>query len=353
MKLLHVISSLEIGGAQRLLSDLLPIQKEQGIDVNLLVYENIDNAFTKKVKSASIPIISLEEKNYRNPKILWKIRRVIRDYDIVHVHLFPSLYWVALASIGLPNVKLVWTEHSTNNRRRRKWYIRPIEKWMYRHYDRVISISEQTQSSLQDWLQSANQHFVTIYNGVDTQSFSNVHKRIVPNSLIMISRFVPAKDQETVIKAMTYLDKDVTLRFVGDGETLHQCKNLAKELGVLDRIEFMGARANVEDLIAESYIGIQSSHWEGFGLTAIEMMSAGKPVVASNAEGLRQIVEGAGDIFEVGNAKQLAEIVYHLLTNSTYYTNAAKRCRERAMQYDIHTMAEHYKAQYECISLYA
>ena len=57
MKLLHVISSLEIGGAQRLISDLLPIQKQQGLDVTLLVLRSEETDFTKKVRDAGIPII--------------------------------------------------------------------------------------------------------------------------------------------------------------------------------------------------------------------------------------------------------------------------------------------------------
>lgn len=346
MKLLHVISSLEIGGAQRLLSDLLPIQKKQGIDVNLLVYEDINNAFTKKVKDAGIPIISLKEKNYRNPIIIWKIRCIIRNYDIVHVHLFPSLYWVAIASIGLRHTKLIWTEHSTSNQRRGKWYMRPIERWIYSHYTRLISISDQTQTALQEWLQSKDQRFVTIYNGVNTKEFSNIHRDIIPKSLIMVSRFAPAKDQETVIKAMTYLNKDATLRFVGEGDTMEQCKALVKDLSLEDRIEFLGSRSDIAELIAESYIGIQSSHWEGFGLSAIEIMSAGKPVIASNVEGLKQIVEGAGEIFETGNISQLTSIINHLLEDKKYYQQVIQRCKNRAIEYDIHTMANNYKELY-------
>lgn len=63
MRVLHVISSLEIGGAQRLLSDLLPMQRLEGIDVSLLVLREADTDFRKKIAVAGIPIISMNVKN--------------------------------------------------------------------------------------------------------------------------------------------------------------------------------------------------------------------------------------------------------------------------------------------------
>lgn len=119
----------------------------------------------------------------------------------------------------------------------------------------------------------------------------------------MVARFAPSKDQATIIRALLLLDKDVRVRFVGDGETRPECERLAKELGVEDRVDFMGMQSKIPQLIAESYIGIQSSNWEGFGLTAVEMMACGKPVIATNVDGLKQVVEGTGLLFPVGDEK--------------------------------------------------
>ena len=77
MKVLHVISSLEIGGAQRLLSDILPIQKQQGIDVSLMVLKSEDNDFSRKVSEAGVPIIPLNVKSFRNPFLAFKVSTVI------------------------------------------------------------------------------------------------------------------------------------------------------------------------------------------------------------------------------------------------------------------------------------
>lgn len=346
MRILHIISSLEIGGAQRLLSDLLPIQKEQGVDVALLVLRGEDNAFSRNIENSGVPLITLDVKCLRNPFLAIKIRRIMKDYDVVHAHLVHALYLCSLAARGM-ELKLVYTEHSTSNNRRGKSFLRPIEKFIYGRYLKLISISQQTQDALQTWLQSKDERFVVINNGVNTNSFSSIHRDIIPKSLIMVSRFASSKDQETVIRAMKQIDRDAILRLVGDGNNLEHCKQIAKECKVEGRVQFLGARADVGDLIAESYIGIQSSNWEGFGLTAVEIMACGKPVIATNVDGLKQVVEGAGEIFHKGDELELANKVNHLLNDKEYYEEMSKRCLDRSHEYDISQMSYKYLEIYK------
>lgn len=348
MKLLHVISSLEIGGAQRLLSDLLPIQKQQGLDVSLLVLRQQDTDFTKKVLDAGVPIISFDVENFCNPIIVFKLRYIIKHFDVVHAHLVHALYLCSLATRGL-SVKLVYTEHSTSNNRRGKWFMRPIEKIIYGRCQKLISISKQTQDALQEWLQSNDERFVIINNGVNTKRFAIIRKPVIPKSLIMVSRFASSKDQETVIRAMRHIDSESILRLVGDGENLNHCKQVACDCDVEDRVKFLGARSDVAELIAESYIGIQSSNWEGFGLTAVEIMSCGKPVIASDVDGLKQVVEGAGEIFHKGDIIGLAGSINSLLLDKYKYERVSSFCFKRAMRYDIDFMVDKYLEIYNVL----
>lgn len=348
VKVLHVISSLEIGGAQRLLSDLLPLQKQQGLEVALLVLRSEENDFSRKIATAGVPILSLNAQSYRNPFLAIKIRRIIRSYDVIHAHLVHALYLCSLAARGL-SLKLVYTEHSTYNNRRVHFILRPIERWIYGRYQKLISISPQTQQGLQRWLQADDDRFLVINNGIDTKLFASIHQEMIPKSLIMVSRFVPSKDQKTVIRAMQLLDKDITLRLVGDGETLSHCKQVAKACKVDDRVFFLGARTDVAELMAGSYIGIQSSKWEGFGLTAVEMMAAGLPVIASDVEGLKQVVEGAGELFPVGNYVALSEMVCDIINDKEKYASMAKMSKERALRFDISQTVRAYSGAYQQI----
>ena len=349
MKVLHIIHSLGMGGAQRLLSDMLPVMNET-IEAHLLVTHPVNNEFTKKLKSYGLNIISLNVKSIYNPVILFKIIRIIKQYDVVHAHLFPSLYFVALASI-FSRTPIVYTEHSTFNNRRKKRECRFIEKYIYNRFNVIISISQQTQEQLENWLGlDGRNKFVVVNNGIDLSSFKPIIQNApMHHTLIMISRFVPAKDQATVIRSMTYLPLNIKLIFVGSGETLHQCQELSKKLELTDRIQFAGNQSDVASWIAKATIGIQSSNWEGFGLTAVEMMAGGLPVIASDVEGLKQIVENAGIIFPCGDEKILARKINQLIENTDYYRLIRNRCLERAKKFDIRFMIDKYIEVYQAL----
>ena len=343
MKILHIISSLEIGGAQRLLSDILPLMAKEH-DVTLLVNKEVDNDFSFKIKKAGVKIINCNCQNLHSPINILKIAKLAKGYDVVHVHLFPTVYWAALADLLVP-MNLVYTEHSTSNRRRGKWYFQPIERFIYSRYKKIISISQQTQDALIEWLKSEKEdsRFVVIYNGVNLSVFSHLEsEKMYPHTLIMVSRFVDSKDQMTVIKAMTLLAEDVHVIFVGDGENMDACKEHAREWGVSHRVHFVGRQSDVASWIARADIGIQSSNWEGFGLTAVELMAARKPVVATNVHGLKQVVEGAGLLYDVGDYMTLAKLINVLLHDENLYEKTAEQCQKRAKQYDVVTMMEKY-----------
>ena len=341
MKILHIISSLEIGGAQKLLTDILPLINTIQNNVELLVIENRENAFSSILKTNKIQIHSLNLK-YNNPLSIIKIRSFLKHYDIIHVHLFPTLYFVAIASIGLKS-NLIYTEHSTYNRRRYKKWLRNIEKFIYSKYKKIISISPTTQENLLLWLQeNHNPKFIVINNGIDLEKFLPKNNFERKNTIIMVSRFSMQKDQDTVIKAMQYVNDDATLVFVGDGERVDICKLLVNKLNLQNRISFLGSRNDIPELLTKSYIGIQSSHWEGFGLTAVEIMASGIPIVASDVDGLRQVVEGAGVLFKNGDEKDLAKKINNLLSDKDYYDTIADKCLKRSKIYDIHHMANQY-----------
>lgn len=348
MRILHIIYSMEIGGAQRLLSDLLPLLAK-GHQVGLLVSKDVDNDFTHNIEKGNVKVMTTGGTHLYSPMNILFIARLAKEYDVVHVHLFPMIYWAALASLLAP-MSLVYTEHSTFNRRRERWYMRPLERFVYNRYKMVISISQQVQNALTEWLkvETCDERFVVIENGVNLSGFlrkDSVDKSY--NILIMISRFSREKDQMTLIRALKLLPDGVRVIFVGDGENMESCKQLAIELGVQERTHFVGAQTDVASWIARADIGIQSSKWEGFGLTAVEMMAAGLPVVASDVDGLKQVVGGAGILFEAGNAADLAHQVGRLLNDNQYYRVIGDNCKERASYYDIKIMAEKYIEVYK------
>jgi glycosyltransferase involved in cell wall biosynthesis len=351
MRILQIINSLQIGGAQRLLADFLPLMNRQH-DVELLTLKDDPSPFAQQLHEVGIKMHCLNIKSLYNPLVALKIRRFLKRqprYDIIHVHLFPALYWVPLATAGMRQ-HLIWTEHSTSNRRQQKLFFRYADRMAYSQYDKIICISQATCNSLGEWMgaQANDSRLCVIENGIDTAKFIRKKtERQQPYTLIQVSRFEASKDQDTVIRAMPLLPQDIQLVFVGDGSRMEACKELCKKLNVQDRVRFLGARADIAQLLSEADIAIQSSHWEGFGLTAVEAMAAGLPVIATNVDGLRQVVEDAGMLFTQGDEKELAQTISLLINTPTLYHDLSEKSLQQAKYYDISNMTDKYMEIYE------
>lgn len=342
-KILHVISSLETGGAQKLLADILESIKDNAA-VDVLVFKNADSYLSKRIRTAGIHIINLNKRN-TDISIIRELRKYFKRYDLIHIHLFPALYYAAIASMGL-NIKLVFTEHSTTNRRRYKQILRPIEKFIYSQYSSVICVSSQAAASLQEWIGLNTCNILTIENGVNLDYYKAPEIINRKKQIVMVSRFAPAKDQETVIRAMPYVNDDLSLVFAGDGETLDRAKQLVETLHLGQRVFFLGNCTDIRNLLWDSLIGIQSSKWEGFGLTAVEIMAAGLPIIATDVEGLRQVVADAGIIIPVGDEKTLAQEINHLYEDKSFYDMVQSNCIERSKAFSIKKTAERYLSLY-------
>lgn len=192
----------------------------------------------------------------------------------------------------------------------------------------------------------------TIHNGINVEEYIQAHsmKDIAKNRIIvtMVAGFRYQKDHETLIKAFALLNKDkFELWLVGDGERRLIIESFIKELKVKGVIKFWGIRTDVPNILKSSDIVVVSSHWEGFGLAAVEGMAAGKPVIASNVDGLAQIVGGYGVLFPHQNANVLALEIKKLAGNRDYYHSIVERCMNRAEQFDIAKMVNSYESLYE------
>mgnify|MGYP000294801803 FL=1 len=138
------------------------------------------------------------------------------------------------------------------------------------------------------------------------------------------------------------MPEDVHLLLVGNGVLIEEKKKLASHLKISDRVHFLGYRSDVSRLLKTADICVLSSHYEGFGLAIVEGMAAGIPCIGTNVDGLSQVIEGAGLLFETGNHNQLKEKLHQLFTDKEYYNKISKQCEVRAKEYDISLMINAY-----------
>lgn len=357
MKILHVITSLRTGGAEHLMVDLLPRLQQQGHEVALFLMDGTTTPFMEQLHIYHIPIfISQVGGNVYDPRHIWRLRSIMQNYDIVHTHNTSPQLFAAIANIRLRK-RLVTTEHNTDNRRRNIPFMKPIDKWMYRQYNHVICISDQAEKNLRDYLKLPEVSISTIFNGIDTTHFADAKASTsLQNTLpagakicMMVSAFRAQKDQPTLIQAMALLPNDYHLVLVGGGdETLkNNCRELSKQLNITHRTHFLGIRTDIPELLKAADVLILSSHYEGLSLSSLEAMAVGKPFIASDVDGLREVVNGYGLLFPKEDAQTLAKQIKELCENQTYAKETASHCQRRAMEFDISKMVEEYNAIYE------
>lgn len=355
MKILHVITSLRTGGAEHLLVDLLPRLRDKGNDVELLLFDGTRTPFYDQLEQAGIIIHHLSiGGNVYNPLHIFRLVKYLKGYDIVHTHNTACQLFVAIASV-LCSAVLVITEHNTSNRRRDWRCYAPIDRWMYRQYKRIICISNQAEENLRKiFYNDTKNRITTIYNGINTDSFikalptEDLKSEFSGKHIItMVAGFRYQKDHATLIKAMSFLSDDYILLLVGSGGKESECKALAKELNLKNRVHFLGMRTDIPQVLKATTIVALSSHFEGLSLSSIEGMASGRPFIASDVDGLREVVKGYGVLFPQGDAQSLANEIQKLCHDSEYYRQVAYRCQERAKQFDISNTVDSYALVYD------
>ena len=365
MKILQVITSLRTGGAERLVTDFSKGFAAAGDLVEVLLFDGSRTPMVEELEAAAIPVYGLGEGAgaMNNPLLLFKLNKFLgsHSYDIIHTHNTPCQFMLALASLLRP-LTLVTTEHNTTNRRRKMKFLKPLERWMYGRYRRIVCVGDETRLSLADHLKTPEleSKMITVPNGIDLGKFYAASPAVdlmktKGYSITMVAAFRPQKDQQTLIRAIAMLPNRFRLFLAGGSETdadriqLEDCRRLVNELGVADRVCFLGIRNDVPALFAASDLVAFSTHYEGMSLSVIEGMASGKPFVASDVSGVRDMVEGAGVLFPEGNAERLAAIISHLSEDPAAATETGKRCRQRAGMYDIRHTIRRYRDEYDSI----
>lgn len=352
MRILHVITSLQTGGAETLVVNLVPCFVALGHRMGVVVFNGTQTALMERLEEECPECMIYRLGNsFYNPWYIVKMIRIMENYDIVHTHNSSPQLFVAIANLFCRK-KIVTTEHSTNNRKREQGGIfRVLDKWMYHQYHQVICISNIAKEMLKEYLGGVHCNICTINNGVNVDRFHNaaLSKELKTDKfvVVMVAGFREAKDQDTVIRAITLLPPNVyELWLVGDGVRRVELENLVDNLKPQNCVKFLGVRTDVPRILKTADVIVMSSHWEGLSLSNIEGMSVGKPFVASDVNGLKEVTKGYGVLFPHGDADTLAKIISQLHEDKHYYQQIADKCYERAQQFDIRETVKKYNDLY-------
>ena len=169
--------------------------------------------------------------------------------------------------------------------------------------------------------------------------------------LMHASNFRPVKRTDDVIRVFAGVQELVPARLVliGDGPDIRKTKQLVSDLGLGDKVHFIGEQDQLEPLLSCADLFLLPSEQESFGLTALEAMNCGVPVIATDIGGLPElVVDGeTGYLFPVGETERMAEAAAALLCDQEQHEDFGRKARERSVRiFNANQIIPQYEAFY-------
>ena len=309
-KILYVVTRAERGGGQVHVRDLLR-GFQFSYECHLATGEEgflCDEARDLGIVVHIIPNMVQPISIGKDVRAVMEIRALLKKLkpDLVHAHTSKAglLARFAGATAGFP---VVFTAHTWSFAegisRKQKFIALPLER-LAGLGSRIITVSESNRLLALSRGVAGERSMTTVWNGIP-----DTPRRADPGfsgrvRILMVARFAEQKDQALLLRALSGVSEEFEVDFVGEGPMLAQVQNVAQDLGLTDRVNFLGDRSDVAELLARAHIFALSTKWEGLPLSILEAMRAGLPVIASNVGGVSESVEDgvSGFLVPVGDA---------------------------------------------------
>ncbi len=300
-----------------------------------------------RYREAGLEVAALGLDRFRLGALARLLRLVARhDIEVVDWNFFPPLtngYVWALQALA-PQVKHFFTDHNSRaaGAAPAPSRLSAIKRVFLRRYGRVIGVSRFVENRLREqriWpTTDCRLHFVnTDRFAPDPDVRADVRRRLGADGRFVLATtayLIREKGVDVAVRALARLPGSVVLWVVGDGAESAALRALAAELGVLERIRFLGLQARVEPYMQAADVFVCPSRWaEAAGLVNIEAQACGLPVLASRIGGIPEYVADGrtGVLFPPGDAEGLAAAVRRLLGRPDRLREMGREARELAV----------------------
>jgi glycosyltransferase involved in cell wall biosynthesis len=325
LRILHVITTINRGGAENHVADLAVGQAERGLAVTVAFLKG-DGYWAKRLEDGGVRVVPLGLERYGAVVPARRLRRLLGDFepDLVHAHLPPAELYARIALLARNRaLPLVITKHNDE-----PFYPgtghQMLCGWVLRRACRAIAISDAVNRYMRNQVQLAADKFQTVHYGIDSHSFESVdaHRQralraewgIENDEMVIgtVARLVPQKSLHVLLSAFARYRSigrpSARLVIVGRGPLLGELQTLADRLAISDAIVWAGFREDIPAVMNAFDVFSLTSAYEGFGLVLLEAMAASRPVVATAISAIPEIVqnEHTGLLCEVDDAEALA-----------------------------------------------
>ena len=326
------LTSMTIGGAERVALDLSIGLSDQGYDVDLVLVGASGDLLDEVPDNVSI--VDLEAKRVATSLLPLRRYLISREPDVLYSMMTePNLIAIAAHQLASTNTRLVISEHNMLSHSIDSLKNRFITLGAWASYplaDHAVAVSKGVRNDLLDKTRLEDDSISMIYNPVRVESIREQasepgdHEWLADESLEVVlsgGRHKPQKGFDTLLDAFAHLERDnVRLVLFGKGPETEALQRQAIELGISDRVSFPGFVDNPYSYMSAADVFVLSSVHEGFGLVLIETMACGCPVVSTDCEsGPGEILDGGkyGLLVPVGDKKALADGISQMLTDPT------------------------------------
>ena len=347
-KVLLVIPSLLQGGGQKFVLDLANELDKTQYKVKILIYYNaLANAFKDQIsKLKEVEIITLNKKLGLDFSFFKKLKQVVKAYepDIIHSHLNTLLY--LLPTFKKRQVKL-HTMHSIASKEAHgiQKFISKIAFKLYKV--QPVAISDAVAMSIKNYYKIKDVPIV--YNGVVCKNYQGEKIEHFGINIITVGTLYEVKNHKYLIDCFYVLASkydDLSLTIVGDGVLREELQNQVIQLGISNKVFFVGETSNVKNYLLKADIFASSSLYEGLPLSMLEAMAAGLPIVANNVGGISDIVNN-GYLVPYGEKDKYIAALDKLISNFEERNFFGKNGKKLSIDYDEVKTVKAYERLYQ------
>lgn len=343
-KILHVVWSLNVGGAEKLVYDLAHAQRAAGF-APMVCSVNEFGLLGDRLREEGFPVFSRHKSPGLDISMVRWLRRLIRreKVAVVHAHQYSPMVYAVLAGLGLRGTTLVYTEHGRNYPEHLSWKRRLVNPLLGRLADHLVSISHSTRHSMISCDRLPAGRIRVIHNGVDVRrargSAPAGQKRAelgIPEGCAVVgsaARLEEVKNLPMMLRAFRQVlaaRRDTVLVVAGTGSLEPNLKRLAGELGIAEAVRFIGLRHDLPDLFRMFDVFLLSSHTEGISITLLEAMANEVPAVVTAVGGNPEVVRDGetGYLVPAGGDREMADRILFLLD----HPDIARRMGKEALR---------------------
>lgn len=341
-RILLVIDDASIGGGQRHVLALARGLNRKEFDVAVACEPT--GYLVDELAQSGIRHFPVRLPGYFNPAGIIRLRSILQEYrpDVLHTHGGTAGFYGRLAALFLP-ARRIHTYHGIHYLNFapgfRRALLTTVDRMLLLLTDTVICVAHHDFHAGVKAGVVRKDRGVVIFNGIDVRRFAargRAPAKRARRSLVVgtVGRLHVQKGQRHLLEAAAELLRKypgISFRIIGDGDLRKELENRAAQLGIAERVAFLGAQSDIRKELHSWDVFALPSLWEGFPLVLLEAMAAGKPVVATSVNGVTEMLESGreGLLIPPGDSASLAGAIQRMIDDRDFAASCGRRAVAR------------------------